>query len=45
MEGMECWTRDESRLIGDPEVADRIKCIRKDYTLLEVNKDVLNYPV
>jgi hypothetical protein len=45
MESMECRTRDESRLVGDPDVADRIKRICKDYTLLEVNKSVLHCPV
>jgi hypothetical protein len=40
MKSVELWARDESRLVGDPEVADRIERICKYYTLLDVSKSI-----
>lgn len=33
MEGVECWAGDEGGLVGYPEVADGVECVRKDNAL------------
>jgi hypothetical protein len=38
MEGMKGWARDEGRLVGDPEMLDRIEGIGKNNALSNISQ-------
>lgn len=43
MEGVKGWTGNESRLIGNPEVTDRIEAVCEDNSLFGVSESLMEY--